>query len=106
MVRHLARYRSGMKGKRVADVADPRESHPVLEPGEYRKVHKYPPDDQTVWEARTPNGLTGNLRAHTVEEHEDGTITVSPSILVNRPRGDEPDETWHGYLERGVWRQV
>lgn len=34
------------------------------------------------------------------EEHEDGSITLSPSIFVNPPTG------WHGFLERGVWREV
>jgi hypothetical protein len=54
------------------------------------------------WCAETPNGLTANLSAHTVVEHEDKTITVSPSILVNKGMPNE----WHGFLERGVWRQV
>jgi len=38
----------------------------------------------------------------TVTEHEDQTITVSPSIFVNRGRPN----AWHGFLERGVWREV
>lgn len=33
---------------------------------------------------------------------EDGTITVSPSILISHWEG----RSWHGYLERGVWREV
>ena len=44
----------------------------------------------------------GNLNAHTVVEHEDGTITVSPSILISSYKG----HSWHGYLERGVWREA
>ena len=43
----------------------------------------------------------GGLGKHTITEHEDGTITVSPSILFESHKG-----TWHGYLERGVWREV
>jgi hypothetical protein len=39
---------------------------------------------------------------HTVTEHEDGTITVSPSILDERPGCG----TYHGWLERGVWRDA
>jgi hypothetical protein len=35
-------------------------------------------------------------------EEADGTLTISPSILAVRPEGNG----WHGYLERGVWRQV
>ena len=64
-------------------------------PGEYGR---HPQDGS--WHACTPNGHLGNLSAHEVVEHEDGTITVSPSILVSDDRG----ELWHGYLERGAWR--
>jgi hypothetical protein len=46
--------------------------------------------------------LVGNLSAHQVVEHEDGTITVSPSILIRRHNGHE----WHGFLEHGVWREA
>lgn len=53
-----------------------------------------------IWYACTPNGLLGNLSKHEVTEHEDGTITVSPSILVTG------DGEWHGYLEHGVWREA
>ena len=69
--------------------------------GEYGK------DAQGIWWMRPPqsddfrSGM-GNLSAHTVVEHEDGTITVSPSILVTGHYGKQ----WHGYLERGIWRQV
>jgi hypothetical protein len=55
-----------------------------------------------MWMCRTPEGSGGNLSGHEVVEHEDGTITASPSILVSD--GDGP--RWHGYLERGVWREV
>lgn len=50
--------------------------------------------------------VTARLAKHGVVEHEDGTITVTPSILITSPWG--PDrvhhEWWHGFLERGVWR--
>ena len=49
-------------------------------------------------------GWGGNLTNHQVTEHEDGTITVSPSILVTFPGTDWPQ--WHGYLEHGVFREV
>jgi hypothetical protein len=55
------------------------------------------------WFGITPDGQLAGLAKHDITEHEDGTITVSPSILV---RGDERDVPWHGYLERGVWREV
>lgn len=61
-------------------------------PGAYWKH-----DDK--WYAVTPNGMLAGLANHAITEHEDGTITVSPSILVRGHDGE-----WHGYLERGVWR--
>jgi hypothetical protein len=74
-----------------------------LAPGEYGKS----PDGK--WYCRVPVedapgkyfGL-GALGKHQVIEHEDGTITVSPSILISHWEG----RSWHGYLERGVWREV
>lgn len=67
------------------------------EPGDY---YLYP----TIgWCGVTPNGHIANLSNHEIVEHEDGTITVSPSILVGTY---EQRNLWHGYLERGVWREV
>lgn len=87
-----------MNGRRVR--ADGDEDLPIhLEPGDYgfwvRGGH---------WVARCPHedpavDMPANLSAHKVVEHEDGTITVSPSILVTGHDG-----SWHGFLERGVWR--
>lgn len=74
-----------MKGQRVHGE--------IFAPGDYGKVGG-------VWLARPPKGHTGSLKQHEVTEHEDGTITVSPSILVTGGR-----EPWHGFLERGVWRE-
>jgi hypothetical protein len=37
------------------------------------------------WFCTTPNGMLGNLGSHQVQEHEDGTITVSPSWSAVRP---------------------
>jgi hypothetical protein len=65
----------------------------------------YGPSGDT-WHVKAPDGSLGNLRNHDVEEHEDGTITVSPSILITTHRGGQDVELWHGYLERGVWREV
>jgi hypothetical protein len=59
----------------------------------------------TVWGIVTPLGQYAMLSIHTVREHEDGTISVRPgdgssnSILVEGP----PGQTWHGYIEHGVW---
>lgn len=46
--------------------------------------------------------LIGRLDAHEITEHDDGTITVSPSILIEGWKAP----AWHGWLERGVWREV
>lgn len=59
-----------------------------------------------VWYARPPGMNMGSLENHQVAEHEDGTITVSPSILIQYPNRRKEPKEWHGYLERGVWRQL
>jgi hypothetical protein len=61
---------------------------------------EYGQDKNGNWFARPPGGLTGNLAGHKVEEHADGTITVMPSIKIKHP-----SKTWHGYLERGEWKE-
>lgn len=87
-----------MKGQRADAAAD---GHELLRPGDYGK------DRQGNWLCCPPTGCRhgGNLRKHTVVEHPDGTITVSPSILIH-PHGSEsaPCPGWHGYLECGIWR--
>lgn len=45
----------------------------------------------------------GDLSKHTVTENEDGSITVSPSILIGSYTSND---AWHGYLEGGIWREV
>jgi hypothetical protein len=69
------------------------------EPGDY---WFYP---EVGWQATVPDGRMATLTAHTVVEHEDGTITVSPSILIRGGR-QTVQGPWHGYLERGIWRTV
>lgn len=67
------------------------------QPGEYWR-------DGDRWCVVTPLPFAHyvDVTTWTVVEHEDGTITVAPSIFVNK---DRPN-AWHGYLERGVWREV
>jgi hypothetical protein len=70
-------------------------------PGDYMKVTY--DDGTTHWYCYPERGYLGNLDGHQVTEHDDGTITVSPSILISDP---DPSNSWHGYLEHGVWREV
>ena len=56
--------------------------------------------DREHWWLYLPGGGLGNLSGHDVEENDDGTITVSPSILVTNPKGTKRR---HGFLKRGVW---
>jgi len=71
----------------------------TAEPGDYWMV------DGNWWAiCPCPGRLIANLAKHQVAEHEDGTITVSPSILVNG--GVNRGAQWHGFLERGVWREI
>jgi hypothetical protein len=83
-----------MQGKRH-DLA---EDEYTLSPGEYGK------SPGGKWFCHVPAGgfHVGGLGKHAVTEHEDGTITVSPSILITGHHGKQ----WHGYLERGIWREV
>lgn len=54
--------------------------------------------------AGSGGGGIGNLAAHTVEEHGDGTITVTPSIAT-WPAGKPRSSGRHGFLTRGEWRE-
>lgn len=78
-----------------------------LKPSEYLVA-----GDGSVWVV-APNGLgPSNLKTWNTEIHEDGTVTLSPSIMAyghsmldeDGNKIDLPD--WHGYLENGVWREV
>ena len=83
-----------MIGKRIKDGEFPEN------PGEYSK-HRT--DRGIVWFATAPkSGMScGSLMNHTVVEHEDETITVTPSIIMDMGDG----QVWHGYLEHGIWRE-
>jgi hypothetical protein len=92
-----------MKGRRLSD-ADylPRAE---AQPGDYWKN----PEDG-FWVLIAPNGISGRLnpKIHTITQHDDGTITVTPSIVFDKSNPQPQDHLsyWHGHLERGVWRQV
>lgn len=83
--------------------------------GCYRLAPKSHSDDRTRYlHMLLPNGAfamvpVGEDRAAppcwALTEHEDGTITVSPSIWL-KPTPGVDEHGWHGFLERGVWREV
>lgn len=83
-------------GRRVDLVPQP-GGFQLLKPGEYGKW------TDGTWYGCTPNDHGCNLSAHDVTEHDDGTITVSPSILVTWRLNGRDVEQWHGFLRRGVW---
>jgi hypothetical protein len=85
-----------MQGIRVREW----DGQALLNEGEYAQS----PNGGT-WYCCAPGNYLGNLGAHSVIEHEDGSITVSPSILISTTdhKGNR-HELWHGYIERGVWR--
>lgn len=77
---------------------DGTNAHELL-PGEYAK------NPGGIWIVRPPvnaQGVSyaGTLSKHSVEEHEDKTITVTPSIL--QQYGDN-ENIWHGFLRKGIW---
>jgi len=67
-----------------------------LAPGEYALGN----GGNRLWLC-SPDGRPGTVDSNwTITVHDDGSISVDPSIWWDKPAG------WHGYLERGVWREV
>lgn len=86
-----------MKGRRLdwPEEMIPIEREVGMEPGDYAGPW------HGLWLVRAPNGDWGSIaNRHTIEQHEDCTITVSPSIQF------ETGSRWHGYLRRGVWSEA
>ena len=71
----------------------------TLEPGQYL----WDPWRRRWWLC-TPNGHLAAIMpgVWTIVQHEDGTITVTPSIKVSNADG----VLWHGFLKRGVWEEM
>jgi hypothetical protein len=109
-----------MQGRRLGDREFSRRlsraSAPMIAGGDYGRVERA--GEGWVWMCCTPNGLIGDLSLHTVVEHDDKTITVSPSILSQGGKhvfvdGDDAElyesrglvGEWHGYLTAGVWSE-
>lgn len=83
-----------MIGRRIYPI-DKDKVFEMIQPGEYFKL------GTGEFIVCCPSGHVASIRNHKVVEHEDGTITVSPSILINWG-----DNQWHGFLEKGIWREV
>ena len=84
---------SPLEGRRLRDGAEG-DGYESVQPGDYWKPAGRPEGE---WWFRDPVGNIGRVSKHTVAEHEDGTITVTPSIA------DEGEATFHGWLTKGVW---
>ena len=85
-----------MQGRRVDAIEG--AVLPKLEPGDYGK------DSCGSWWVCPPRGgyaLIDPRKGWTATENADGTLTVSPSIFMTAPE----EHKWHGYLEKGVWRE-
>lgn len=95
-----------MNGRRVYEGAD--GTFAALEPGDYILIkHEGVAPILLYW---PPGAELGPWHAHVdkrITEHEDGTVSVSPSILCvyAKLQAGKPG-SWHGFLERGIWRQV
>jgi hypothetical protein len=92
-----------LQGRRV-DVDDDGFMIDFGRPGDYghhertlEQVHNCA--DQLYWNVCAPDGSSCKLdpSVHVVEEHSDGTISVTPSIVT---------KNWHGWLKHGVWESV
>ena len=81
------------EGRRI--YPDPDTGAMILSEGDYGR------DLAGVWCVRPPSCHAGTIPDHTVIEHQDETITVEPSIVLQDEAGRE---IWHGYLVRGRWR--
>lgn len=89
-----------MLGRRVLPTPDG-YLRGLVQPGDYGRVNLtleevYGFERQLWWQVVAPDGSACSLNpaVHTVTEHEDGAITVHPSIVTS---------TWHGWLKHGVW---
>lgn len=87
-----------MQGRRV--LFRPGFPGDFAEPGDYCKIPPgMDPRADAAWYLLDPSGRPGAVLTskHTITEHEDGTISCSPSLVM--PGG------WHGFLQAGVWSE-
>lgn len=92
---------SELQGRRLPDNLEEDVTKPFrwddIQSGDYWFVTHM--DHRDLW-FRDPNGNVGRCCKHTLTEHEDGTVTVEPSIL---DRDVDGTELFHGWLRRGIW---
>lgn len=90
---------STLQGRRCADkvFGEPGDGDWPKLPGEYAMVQR---GDHRELFIVDPLGHAGRCSTHTITEEPDGTITVQPSIA---PRPDDPPDSFHGWLTKGVW---
>lgn len=94
-----------MKGRRV--MPDAEGWLPNFEPGDYGRATApdiKPTSPNSWWQVCAPDGSQGSLdpKIHTVTEHEDGTITVSPSLDFSKR--ERTPGAYHGHLTHGEWK--
>jgi hypothetical protein len=82
-----------VQGKRVYNF-EPQQ----MQPGDYGKWG----DGWWVYPPMKDSWGGCSIAKHTVVEHADGTITVTPSILVTDGLSKV---TWHGFLTAGNWQE-
>lgn len=76
--------------------------YPDSEGNLWLKEGEYGKGTDGIWYAKAP-GLKsgfGSLQNHQVTEHDDGTISVSPSIVMENHTG-----YFHGFLKNGIWNR-
>lgn len=113
-----------LQGRRIPDGEFfERRGAGTLEPGDYgvEMITRGDADPVRDWFVCCPDGSPvalwvneddRNGNRHVITEHDDGSISVGGSILGHtiaseRIRGHGPITagSWHGWLERGVWRE-
>jgi hypothetical protein len=106
-----------VKGRRRGDVREGDLPH-NFKPGDFWKVLDRETGEpckvthpgkltEDVWKFCAPTGGVGTLEAHTVREHDDGTISVRPGDGSSNSIGFDTGgkRAWHGYIEKGEWQE-
>lgn len=68
-------------------------------------VASYYKGDDGIWYLYLPGCGIANLARHEVTEHDDGSITAAPSILLDGHHNGRPTRL-HGFLVKGFWLEA